>query len=808
MEQLGPHYHPPVYLTICIVSLTIMKMPIFCRLLLVPAALALTVPRRMSSRRVVHSQSSLPSPSALSIGGQGWDNDNFLNSLGGDEDDLNRANDDYYSMSKYGRPEDSEPDIPVPNVPADPDSLPTQDISGAALTEEMKQKAKNSHTPEEEASQGGQMFRKLLERAQQQPSRNIPPPMYTPPPPPPQVMQQPVQPQIQPPPMQPPADFNNLSVEQQARLFREMMAQQPQPQPSQQTQQPNPYAPNPYTPPPGGAYPPPPGQPPKGSYLGPGIAPDGRKIGRNKDADAIVNTADLYFAQLKRDSTTRNYARYAGDDDKANAVFHDPSIEQIKMHVNPYLIEQAEKEKEMYTTVPEEMIIFHDYDEEPKQPKNFAGISYKEKLAQLKARKQGLPVPPTQREIQAKLAANEERRRILEVGETPPAIPAVPEPYGGVESVPQQQEEETTGSMPPQMMDTEPIQKVAQQTFQPPMHQTPEQPRPTLNSDNVTTGDTRADIRSLMGLILKHRGGPGFGAGRLQGEEAARLEALAQAIPQVLRQEESQVKTGVPPSDPSVSDPSNLDSMIACIEGAITTYRNAPPELQGSVLVTLRAALLSALDTLAQEIENEAPTAPSSSLSMTETPVSPVTLTPEQTERVFSMNACIEGAITMYNNSPAQLRSSILVTLNAALMSAVTTFNEIMAGVGEAASAVDSQTIPESPEYSGNDPNSLMLQEIYEKIKAAGGDGPMGLRTDISEEEAQDLQDSLTDMRTLLVDELHSGIPEESNEAQVEPQLDAVPDEETPNTASSTASTYRKMLQRARDEKEASDGFQ
>merc|ERR1712157_625797 len=56
------------------------------------------------------------------------------------------------------------------------------------------------------------------------------------------------------------------------------------------------------------------------NYLEAGIGFDGRKIGRNKDADAISNASDVYFAQLKKDSTTRDLARYSGDDTKANDV--------------------------------------------------------------------------------------------------------------------------------------------------------------------------------------------------------------------------------------------------------------------------------------------------------------------------------------------------------------------------------------------------------------------------------------------------------------------------------------------------------
>ena len=67
--------------------------------------------------------------------------------------------------------------------------------------------------------------------------------------------------------------------------------------------------------------------------------PDPRPAGRNRDADSIANTSDLYFAQLKRDSTVRGLARIRGDDETAQAIFEDEGIAQLEdlLHENPYL---------------------------------------------------------------------------------------------------------------------------------------------------------------------------------------------------------------------------------------------------------------------------------------------------------------------------------------------------------------------------------------------------------------------------------------------------------------------------------------
>lgn len=129
-----------------------------------------------------------------------------------------------------------------------------------------------------------------------------------------------------PPPSQPLASTPNpdeLSVEEQARMFREMMAQQQSA---------------------GAAVPsPPPTAPqamdPANTYKTAKTDRAGRPVGRNRDADTIANTADLYFAQLKRDSTVRTMARIHGEDDVAEKVFEDEGIQELSglLVKNPHL---------------------------------------------------------------------------------------------------------------------------------------------------------------------------------------------------------------------------------------------------------------------------------------------------------------------------------------------------------------------------------------------------------------------------------------------------------------------------------------
>jgi hypothetical protein len=106
-----------------------------------------------------------------------------------------------------------------------------------------------------------------------------------------------------------PTNPEEMSVEEQARRFREMMQGG------------------------GGAA----SAPPPSRYAKTDRA--GRPVGRNRDADSIANAADLYFAQLKRDSSVRGAARMRGDDEKAEKVFADAGIKELEnlMYENPYL---------------------------------------------------------------------------------------------------------------------------------------------------------------------------------------------------------------------------------------------------------------------------------------------------------------------------------------------------------------------------------------------------------------------------------------------------------------------------------------
>jgi hypothetical protein len=161
-----------------------------------------------------------------------------------------------------------------------------------------------------EESQGGSRFKEIMDAAKaaeaevDQPPKPVDNPYIKPAPP--------AQPATATAP--PPMDPEQLSVEDQAAMFRQLMGR------SQTGISADPV---PYTAPPSTT---------KDSR-------GGRPVGRNRDADSIANSSDLYFAQLKRDSNVRIVARINGED--SESVFEDEGIEELKglLHANPYLQE-------------------------------------------------------------------------------------------------------------------------------------------------------------------------------------------------------------------------------------------------------------------------------------------------------------------------------------------------------------------------------------------------------------------------------------------------------------------------------------
>jgi hypothetical protein len=209
----------------------------------------------------------------------------------------------------------------------------------------------------------------------------------------------------------------------------------------------------------------------------------------------------------------------------------------------------------------------------------------------------------------------------------------------------------------------------------------------------------------------------------------------------------------VPPPPPQApySGPQDreqrINSMVSLIEGAIVMYKNSPPELHSSILVTLRGALLAGIGTLNSIIaENEVQNLQAYQAA-SPTPAAPAaTTTTPPVKREF------------YDVIPASQAP-------------------IQAGL--------------------QDDNAVFFEQLHVKLQQAKGSGVMGLRTDMDASSAADLADDLAKMRTLLVKELEQGVV-----ASASPENPSTGASSAPSPSTSTASKYQEMLAKARAEKE------
>jgi len=126
----------------------------------------------------------------------------------------------------------------------------------------------------------------------------------------------------------------------------------------------------------------------------------------NKDTFDIQNSADLYLAQLKRDTIVRTEARVSGDITTANSPFSDDSVKQLGGYLSDELLElrreqlkketqggvdvqklqQEIEEEEAAKAVVEEARLERIRVKRSKESST-VGLSYREKLAAVKRRK-------------------------------------------------------------------------------------------------------------------------------------------------------------------------------------------------------------------------------------------------------------------------------------------------------------------------------------------------------------------------------------------------------------------------------------
>ena len=606
---------------------------------------------------------------------------------------------------------------------------------------------------DEDNPMGGQMFRNLMERAKKGPNRppaatapsdnSVAAGFNTPPPPPQQqpgqqqYYQPPAQPQQynapQPPqygqqqPLQQPQGTTTMDPyatyqaqlqawQQQMNSFAQFSAANPQAA-SQMTMPPPPPPPQPMQPQQASAPVPPqvtPADPNKPinpyDYL-----PKGD--GRNNQSYEVNNAADVYFAQLKRDSTLRTSARRRGDLETANKPFADEGVKALGNLFSDELLasrrEQLERNGGEFETSRDEMILPQHFAAEEDLDRTYTGVSYKQKLMEAKKKKGGAVSSTTAASATPSAHATT----------APKYVPEVKEFTLG-QNTPSTQVPATTTVTAPTTT-SEPTAEESQPNFALPVideSEMEEIPAPSMEDSE----ETRKDIRSLMGLLLKHRGGPGFGHGRLKDDEAKKLEEQAIEIVSLLKEESGMESTTTslgmaatssyaptPAASTSTSvklDPSSpLYGAVSCVDAAVNLYKNSDSTGKGELMIPLRDALMSAVETINKQIE-EGTTKNSDVTAATEA----VTAAAEILNPSSSSSSTTTGPSSPVYATTMEFPETYQVS------------EKEKEEVEEIADAIAGNGLSSE--------NTARLQKTYDSLKAIAGNKKFGLR-DVSEDE-------------------------------------------------------------------------
>jgi hypothetical protein len=266
--------------------------------------------------------------------------------------------------------------------------------------------------------------------------------------------------------------------------------------------------------------------------------------------------------------------------------------------------------------------------------------------------------------------------------------------------------------------------------------------------------ETRRKVRTLQGLLLKHRGGPGFGAGRLKAPEAQRLENTLEEVARILRAE------SLGSSSPVAAAQSKPKAVPAGLKPVPAGLKPVPAGLKPVPAGLKPVAALSA------------PPAPANvAASSSSSSVGPMA----------GSVACVEAVLKVYKEASPSERELLIVPLREAFMAAASTANKIIAeaelsahkqamGTTNAATvtaqpAKESQPMmgfptsydvakPEVPSASSGGSNDAKLEEAYNALVNSSGNGKFGLKN-ISGDEANELADQLSVMRGVLLEELN-----------------------------------------------------
>mmetsp|Transcript_17810 Transcript_17810/g.25167 ORF Transcript_17810/g.25167 Transcript_17810/m.25167 type:complete len:839 (-) Transcript_17810:198-2714(-) len=531
----------------------------------------------------------------------------------------------------------------------------------------------------------------------------------------------------------------------------------------------------------------------------------------NRDAYEIQNTADVYFAQLKRDSTVRAIARKAGDIETANKPFSDPGVHAIKGILSDELQEarreRRQKGNEQFTTSRDEMLFaYEDTPDIDESVKRSSGVSYRQKMEEMKrnrTKKSGNGDPETlfkiskEDEIPVRNAADFLSDTNSDLSTSPPSsnVPfSIPKPKPISLDPPSSSDmksdlENSKLESPPtsnpfasfsnsktpsktsmtSASTTQSSFKAQQRTedFSLPvtndLSASPPINAPSMEDDN----NIRQTIRTLMGLLLKHRGGPGFGPGRLKAMEAERLEKVYDDVKTILYSELKEGENNETELQPHLSSTAEKIAP-AYPQLEQTMNRDIQASSTGSTLTTVEGTM-----------------------------------------------ACVQAAVEMYKSSTFANdleKIDLLTPVRGALMGAVDVISkaiaekelEIHRGKDKPDGSIDDgDDVRQGGRSSPTTTTYLQqLEQHYHLIDSMKGGKKFGLK-DLTIEEIALLKDSLYDIRGILMEELENGSFEKNQDISIErttitsSSISNQGSNTSPNQEDKNVLKYKKMLKDA-----------
>jgi len=675
---------------------------------------------------------------------RGWDNDDYMNALSsGSSSDMDKAN------AKYFKQSDARMGAYKRRMQANGDDNESILFGGKSNVEGVPDKLPKAPPIDEDNPSGGEMFRKLMERAEAQKngmggrdpsemSRASPTPTDP-------VAQQ--QPQAPSPPVAPAgADVQQQTMQEMQQQMMQMM------QKMQEMQQPGAVSP--------ASAPLAQVQEPEKDNAIPNVPAEGVQTdvmqyapkplgGKNRDAYEINNSADVYFAQLKRDSNVRNIARKSGDFDSANAVFVEEGTKKLSKYFSDEVVQKRrEQSKDMYSTSRDEMVIPYEEDtetdEEKEKKKTYSGVSYRDIMAKKKQNKAASSVPSS---MAAPTPTIEPPKKV----DPPVVVPVVVEPVAETPTAPEPVSVKPVVAEPvavevvaetPTVLKPESVEPEAEKPLAP----EPESPKLKAESDAIrmatpSTEDSdeiRSSLRTLQGLILKHRGGPGFGAGQLKAPEALKLEDTLAQVTSMLRKEAGIADEVTETTAPKSTSSSSLQGAISCVEAAVKMYQMAAnDEEEKLLLLPVRNALLSTVSAINKAVAE---------MELEQQPLKAQTPPTMDFPATYAVTK-LEEEIEKQSNVKVSQQSE----------SSIQTVTNIKEKEEQTTSVAAADPISISNEVV-SDSNTIKMQKTYDVLKSCSGDSKLGLK-ELNQDEIAKLKEAIDDMRGALMEELDIGIP-------------------------------------------------